>query len=269
MFFIVIHIVLGKKEILRRIMNIYEKYFIYVENAQMLSLIFFEHGWNGLDRFPCSSEKSVVVFFSVSGEGQSRHADFRFGGLQHSPCARFEGGSGGYYVVDEEYVFSGKGVGFGEGELVADVLPAVETAFLGLCLGEFGADKYVGADGFSKGLGNALGNFLALVVAAFFQFFGVQWHRNKVVDVVETMAFGEGRAQLSAHKNAEFLVALVLDAVQNSLHAAFLGKRQQGGGGLYLHSAPKNLFNGIVLDGRKIGERKPKAAVGTNLIFRA
>ena len=155
----------------------------------------------------------------VSREGQSGYAHLGTFGLQNGSGAGFQRGSGSYHVVDEEYVFSGKGVGFGEGELVADVLPAVETAFLGLCLGKFGADKYVGADGFSKGLGNALGNFLALVEAAFFQFFGVQRHRNKVVDVVETVAFGEGGAELSAHKNAEFLVALVLYVVQNSLHA--------------------------------------------------
>ena len=136
--------------------------------------------------------------------------------------AGFQRGSGGYYVVDEQYVFSCEGVGFGEGEFLADVLPAAETAFLGLCLSKFGAYQYVGNYGFVEFLRYAAGYHLALVVAAFFEFLWVQRHRHKAVHVVETVAFGEGGAELSAHIHAQLLVVLVLDAVQNSLHTAFL-----------------------------------------------
>ena len=157
----------------------------------------------------------------MSGEGQSRHAYLGVFSVQNGMGAGFQRGSCGYYVVDEQYVFSGEGVGFGEGEFLADVLPAAETTFLGLSLSKFGAYQHVGNHGSVEFLGYAFGNLLTLVVATFFQLFGVQRHGHKVVDVVETVAFGEGGAELSAHKNAEFLVALVLDAVQNSLHAPF------------------------------------------------
>jgi len=158
----------------------------------------------------------------VSGEGQSRHAHLGVLGLKHGSGAGFQRGAGGNNVVHKEYVFSCEGVGFGEGEFLADVLPAAETAFLGLSLSKFGAYQYVGYYGFVEFLRYAAGYHLALVVAAFFEFLWVQRHRHKAVHVVETVAFGEGGAELSAHIHAQLLVVLVLDAVQNSLHTAFL-----------------------------------------------
>lgn len=160
----------------------------------------------------------------MSCESQTRYADFHVFGLENRIGARFQSGAGGYHVIDDEHVPAFEKSGVGEGELVVHVFPAAETGFLRLGLGEFGPHQDIGTHNFWKMHGHALRNLLALVVAAFLELFGMQRNRHKIIDIVETVRFGEGFSQLAAHEDGEFLVVPVLYAVQNLLHSALFRK---------------------------------------------
>ena len=160
--------------------------------------------------------------------------------------AGFQSGASGQNVVDEKHVLAFQFLGVMHFKDVFHVLETLFRRFFGLCVGINRPDEEFVTDGDACHFGDALGNHQALVVAALLLALGMQWHWNQIVNSLKKRCFLDAIAQLLTEKNTRFLVAFVLQLVDEVLHLARLGKKEASCDSMKLDPALKGLGQRIV-----------------------
>lgn len=138
-----------------------------------------------------------------------------------------------------------KGFGVVDDEDTSHVFEPFLPVFVGLTVcRSYSSNVFVGY-GTGKNFCKALAEKQALVVTSFSFFLPMEWNGNDYVDIRESWVFAHHPPYLSAHDNAEGLVAIVFKFMQQSLCLALLFEDKQCLGSDNGNSAYEPAFDDI------------------------
>lgn len=95
------------------------------------------------------------------------------------------------------------------------VVESLPTVLVGLTFGKGVAPYDMGVDGEVSQFGDALGDFLTLVVTSLLQTVGCEWNRDNAIDVIEEVDSRALLRQEPSHVKGYFGAMSILELIKN------------------------------------------------------
>ena len=188
--------------------------------------------------------------------------------LQGHPTG-FECGSRSYDVIDQQDMLATQGLDIPDGKDILHIVQSLLAVFEGLRLGIAYPDQIADHHRTREGIGYAVTQHLALVVAATTLFATMQGDRNDDIDGIEQVGGSQMKPQTLTHHYSKLFIALIFYLMKHLLRSALLAEDIQGGSILYWYASPQATLNEIVLSkgGGDLGQVKQTGRTYLMLAF--